>query len=131
MTKYDCSTKCGGKHPFNKGKRNFCKDVQKCACACGPLESMGVSLYDGCIQSCNADPHGATGLDYLNQFDPEDLFNRFDGLVVDGFDPRESVQYMELEDAKVREDSKRKDNNKVILYAFGLLGLVALGFILR
>lgn len=57
-------TNCALKHPFNRGRRNTCKAVQRCVSErCSTLKALGPSgftLYDVCIGHCNGSPTSAT-----------------------------------------------------------------------
>lgn len=128
--RYDCGSSCKGIFK-KKSTKEFCRKVRDCACGCGVLNSYSPALHDSCVQECNSSPETAlTGEEFLAQFTPEDLWRRFQ-ITVDGFDPRELVEHELLEDALERDDIKKENDNKLILYAGGALFFVVIIFLFR
>ena len=93
---------CGWKHPFNKGRRENCRRVQRCfEESCSSLKALGPSgfvLYDVCIGHCH---RSETDPKYPSKYPTPDQY------ICANFDPVALVDYFGVNVCGIAEDKTK------------------------
>lgn len=94
-------TNCDLKHPFNKGRRNTCKKIQKCiSMTCAGLHTMNPNVLVDCEAHCQSNYNDMLSQEQFlcDAVGPDVLFKKY-GLIRCGFNPKkqtfEGQQYQE------------------------------------
>jgi len=107
-----------------------CKNKRECACRCGELQSVNMSIHESCVLDCQADPsweNVPSGKKWMyRNYDPHFLWSNHK-ILTPGFDINETPEGELYEEAQKRNDSA----NAVQVVIIAVLGLLLLGLVVN